>query len=188
MNGFCYTLLVPLLASLFAYQEIGTGYHVHLALGTALTCMIVTSAVSARAHNARRAVEWKVVGDMTLGIIVGAYAATHIAAKVNVAYMALFFALFMGLVAVQIFIGWQPKPSKQPIRPHTTLISVGMGIGAISALAAVGGSLLTILYLSYKNIEFKKAIGTSAAIGFPIAIAGAAGYMISGWSVTWDIP
>ncbi|TYP85836.1 MULTISPECIES: sulfite exporter TauE/SafE family protein [Nitrosomonas] len=180
-------ILVPLLASLFAYQGIGTGQPVHLALGTALTCMIVTSAVSTRAHNARGSVEWKVVGGMTLGILVGAYAASQVAAKVNVAYIALFFAFFMGLVAMQIFIGWQPKPSNKPMRHHT-LISVGMSIGAISALAAVGGSLLTILYLSYKNIEFKKAIGTSAAIGFPIAIAGAAGYMIGGWSATSDIP
>ncbi|SFI25253.1 sulfite exporter TauE/SafE family protein [Nitrosomonas sp. Nm34] len=180
-------ILVPLLAPLFGYQEIGTGHTVHLALGTALTCMIITSAVSTWAHSARGAVEWKIVGGMTLGILVGACAATHIAAKVNMAYMALFFALFMGLVAVQIFIGWQPKPSKKPMKHHT-LISVGMSIGAISALAAVGGSLLTILYLSYKNTEFKKAIGTSAVIGFPIAIAGAAGYMIGGWSATSDIP
>ncbi|SFL66155.1 sulfite exporter TauE/SafE family protein [Nitrosomonas communis] len=124
-------ILVPLLASLFAYQEIGTGHTVHLALGTALTCMIITSAVSTWAHNARGAVEWRVVGGMTLGIIVGACAATHIAAKVNMAYMALFFAFFVGLVAVQIFIRWQPKPSNKPMRHHT-LISVGMSIGAIA--------------------------------------------------------
>lgn len=179
-------ILVPLLASLFAYQGIGTGHHVHLALGTALACMIITSAASTRAHNARGAVEWKVVGGMALGIIMGAYAATQIAAKVNAVYISLFFALFMALVAIQMFIGWQPKPSRKPMRHHS-LIGIGMSIGAVSALAAVGGGFLTILYLSYKNIEMKKAIGTSAAIGFPIAIAGATGYMIGGWSVTQDI-
>lgn len=83
-------ILVPLLVSLFAYQGIGTGHHIHLALGTALTCMTITSATGTRAHNAREAVEWKVVGGMALGIIVGAYAATQFAAKVNAVYIALF--------------------------------------------------------------------------------------------------
>lgn len=178
-------ILVPLLASLFASQ--GVGQHVHLALGTALTCMIITSAASTRAHNSRGAVAWKVVGGMALGIIVGAYAATQIASRVNSFYIALFFAIFMALVAVQMFIDWQPNPSEKPIT-QLSLVGVGVGIGSVSALAAVGGGFLTILYLSYKNMEIRKAIGTSAAIGFPIAIAGATGYMVGGWSETLSIP
>jgi len=34
----------------------------------------------------------------------------------------------------------------------------------------------------------KNAIGTSSAIGFPIAIAGTVGYTISGWSQTLIVP
>lgn len=44
------------------------------------------------------------------------------------------------------------------------------------------------MYLGYKNVEIKKAIGTSAAIGFPIAIAGTIGYTINGWTATLDNP
>ena len=162
-------ILVPLLASLFVYQ--GFEQHVHLALGTALTSMIVTSAASTQAHNARGVVQWNVVGGMALGIIMGAYAATQIASKVNAFYIALFFAIFMALVAIQMFIGWQPSPSKRPIK-QLALITIGVAIGAVSALAAVGGGFLTLLYLGYKNIEIKKAIGTSAAIGFPMLLRG----------------
>lgn len=179
-------VMVPLLASLFAYQGIGAGHHVQLALGTALTSMIVTSAASTRAHNARGAVAWDVVGGMASGIVVGAYAATRVAAKVNAVYIALFFAVFMAIVAGQLLIGWRPAPSKTPMRHHT-LIGVGIGIGAVSALAALGGRFLATLYLTHKNIEIKKAIGTSAAIGLPMAVAGSSGYMIGGWSATSDI-
>lgn len=179
-------ILVPLLSSMFADQGISTDHHVHLALGTALTCMIITSTASTRAHNARGAVEWSVVGGMALGIIVGAYSATQVASRINAVYIALFFALFMALVAVQMFMGWQPKPDHKPAR-HRALIGVGAGIGAVSAIAAVGGGFLTVLYLSHKNIDIKKAIGTSAAIGFPIAVAGSAGYMVGGWSTTLSI-
>lgn len=178
-------ILVPLLASLFAYQ--GVEQHVHLALGTAISCMIITSAASTRAHNARGAVAWKVVNGMALGIIVGVYAAAEIVSWVNSVYIALFFSIFMALVAAQMFVDWRPNPSNKSMT-QLTLVGVGVGIGSVSALAAVGGGFLTILYLSYKNIEIRKAIGTSAAIGFPIAIAGAAGYMVGGWSETSGIP
>lgn len=52
----------------------------------------------------------------------------------------------------------------------------------------MGGGFLTVAYLGYKNVDIKKAIGTSAAIGFPIAITGTIGYMMSGWSKTLSDP
>lgn len=45
-----------------------------------------------------------------------------------------------------------------------------------------------MVYLGYKNLDIKKAIGTSAAIGFPIAITGTVGYLINGWSQTLGNP
>jgi uncharacterized membrane protein YfcA len=61
------------------------------------------------------------------------------------------------------------------------LFATGSGIGAISALVSIGGGSLTVPYLSWQNIEIKKAIGTSAAIGLAISIAGTMGYLVNGW-------
>lgn len=180
-------ILVPLLASIFIYQGIAVDNVVHLALGTSLTCMIISSTASMRAHAALGSVEWRIVRGMAPGIILGAFLASQIVAKINSTYIAIFFALFMLLVAGQLFINWQPKPSKKPIS-LSGLIFTGVGIGSVSALAAVGGGFLTVAYLGYKSLGIKKAIGTSAAIGLPIAIAGATGYMISGWSKTLSNP
>jgi len=60
----------------------------------------------------------------------------------------------------------------------------GSGIGAISALVSIGGGSLTVPYLLWQNVDIKKAIGTSAALGFPISVVGTLGYIINGWSVT----
>ncbi len=164
-------ILVPLLASIFTFQGINVDNVVHLALGTSLTCMIISSTTSIRAHASRGAVEWQVVRGLAPGIILGAFLATQVAAHVNSVYIALFFALFMAIIAGQLFVNWQPKPSQKPIC-FRGLSVAGVGIGSLSALAAVGGGFLTIAYLGYKNVNIKKAIGTSAAIGFPIAITG----------------
>lgn len=180
-------ILVPLLTFLFSWQGIGTENSVHLALGTSLTCMIVSSSASLRAHAARGAVVWKVAAGMTPGILLGTFLATQLAAVVNATWVALFFALFMASVAAQIFLGWQPKPGGRQATVGG-LVMAGAGIGSVSALAAVGGGFLSLAYLGYKNVDAKKAIGTAAAIGLPIAVAGALGYLISGWSSTSGEP
>jgi uncharacterized membrane protein YfcA len=180
-------ILVPLLTFIFSYQGMSAENVVHLALGTSLTCMIISSTASIRAHASRGAVVWRIVGGMAPGIMLGAFLVTQVAANVNSVYVAIFFALFMALVAGQMFLNWQPRPSQKPTTAHG-LMAVGAGIGSVSALAAVGGGFLTVAYLGYKNVEMKSAVGTSAAIGFPIAIAGTVGYLISGWSKTAGNP
>jgi len=180
-------LLVPMLVSIFIYQGFSADNVVHMALATSLACMIITSVSSMRSHASKNAVMWDVLRGMAPGIIVGAFLATQVASRVNSTYIAIFFALFMALVALQTFLKWQPEPSKKP-RTLLGLILAGMGIGSVSALAAVGGGFLTVVYLSYKNVDIKRSIGTSAAIGFPIAITGTIGYMINGWTTTLDKP
>lgn len=180
-------ILIPLLASIFTWQGMNADHVVHLALGTALTCMIISSSASTRAHAARGTVIWRIVGSMAPGIMLGAFGVAQVAAHINASWIALFFTLFMALVAGQMFLNWQPPASKQPIT-FPGLMVAGVGIGSASALAAVGGGFLTVAYLGYKKVDMKKAIGTSAAIGLPIAIAGAMGYLMSGWSRTLGSP
>lgn len=180
-------ILVPLLASTFIFQGLPVANVVHLALGTSLASMIISSLASIRAHSMRGTVVWKVACGMGPGIIIGAFVVTRLAVQVNSTYIAVFFAFFMALIAAQMFMNWKPKVSPAPIA-FFDLFIVGTLIGSISSLAAVGGGFLTVMYLSYKNIGMKEAVGTSAAIGLPIALAGTVGYMINGWSKTSEDP
>ncbi|HMU67022.1 MAG TPA: sulfite exporter TauE/SafE family protein, partial [Cellvibrionaceae bacterium] len=179
--------LVPMLVSIFTYQGFAPEHVVHLALGTALACMIVTASASLRAHALKGTVHWPLAFGLAPGIILGAYLMARSSVTINPRAIALFFAIFMALIAVQMLLKWQPKSAPGSIKPHQ-LIFTGLGIGAISALATVGGGFLTLSYLSYKNIDIKKAIGTSAAIGLPIAVAGTLGYISSGSSQAFNSP
>ena len=60
----------------------------------------------------------------------------------------------------------------------------GMGglIGGISSLVGIGGGSMSVPFMVWCNMAMHTAIGTSAAIGFPIALAGAAGYVVNGLS------
>jgi uncharacterized membrane protein YfcA len=42
---------------------------------------------------------------------------------------------------------------------------------------------MTTPFLTYNNVTIKNAIATSAAVGMPIAVAGALGFIVAGWNV-----
>lgn len=171
-------ILVPVLVSIFTYQGIAQQQVVHLALGTALACMIVTSCASVRAHAQKKSVHWPWAVRLAPGIMLGAFCMGHFSSALNPLFIAIFFCAFMLLIAVQMLVKWQP-PTAAGTAKLPQLLIVGIGIGMLSALATVGGGFLTLSYLTYKNVDIKKAIGTSAAIGLPIALAGTLGFMSS---------
>ncbi len=173
-------IMVPVLTSYFLYKNVPIESVVHLALGTSMASIIMTSASSLYAHQKHQGVVWQVVKAMAPGVLIGTFAATYFVTLVSARYLAIFFAIFMTYVSIQMFLNSQPKASRT-IPGKIGLLAAGGGIGAISAVVAIGGGSLTVPFLAWHNISLKKAIGTSAAVGFPIAIAGTLGYLINGW-------
>lgn len=174
-------IMVPTLTAIFLFHGVAIDNVVHLALGTSMASMVMTSFSSFRSHNAKGGVVWPAVKGMVWGIILGTFFATFLASYLSSVYLAIFFAVFMAFVSIQMFLNKKPKPSRE-LAGAGGLFVAGSGIGAVSALVSIGGGSLTVPYLTWQNVEIKKAIGTSAAIGFPISIAGTAGYLVNGWA------
>jgi uncharacterized membrane protein YfcA len=78
-----------------------------------------------------------------------------------------------------MFFEVKPKPARQ-LPGAAGLFGVGAGIGALSGVLAAGGAFLSIPFLARCNVPLKRAIGTAAANGFPIAVAGTTGYVLNG--------
>jgi uncharacterized membrane protein YfcA len=173
-------IMVPILTSMFLFQGVPVENVVHLALGTSMAAIITTSISSLRAHHLKGAVIWHIVRSMAPGIAVGTFLATLFVSHISSIYLAIFFSMFMAYVSIQMFINKTPKPGKN-LTNNTELLIAGSGIGAVSAIVSIGGGSLTVPYLIRQNVDVKKAIGTSAAIGLPISIAGTFGYVINGW-------
>ena len=173
-------VMVPVLTALFMLMGVPIENVVHLALGTSMASIVITSIASLRAHQAKGGVIWAIVKRMSLGIIAGTFFATFLVSHISTLYLALFFTAFMFFVSVQMFLNKKPKPNRE-LSGNTGLFFAGSGIGAVSALVSIGGGSLTVPYLTWQNIDMRKAIGTSAAIGLPISLAGTLGYLINGW-------
>lgn len=179
-------VMVPVLTVMFAAQGFAPDYVVHLALGTSMATIIPTSLSSLNAHHKHDAVLWSAVRGLAPGILLGTFAATFLAAMLSPRPLAIFFCIFMSYVAAQMILNRKPSASRQ-LPGAIGLASVGAGIGSISALVAIGGGTMTVPFLTWCNVRLQTAIGTSAAVGLPIALEGATGYLINGWS-TPDLP
>ena len=174
-------VMVPMLTMLFAAQGIfPPGEVLHIALGTSAAAIVFTSLSSMRAHHQHQAVLWKVVSQITPGILLGTLLGTFFASSIDARPLAVFFTCFVCFVALQMVLDIKPKATRE--LPGTLgVIATGTGIGAISSLVAIGGGSFTVPFLSWGNVPVRKAIGTSAAVGFLLARGGALGYMFNGY-------
>jgi uncharacterized membrane protein YfcA len=176
-------VMVPALTVMFAAQELmPVSETLHMALGTSMATIIFTAISSARTHHQHKAVLWPVFRSFTPGILAGTAVGTLFAASIPSRPLAIFFAFFVALIALQMALNFKPKPSRQ-LPGNLGLLLTGLGIGALSSLVAIGGGALTVPFLSWCNVRVQNAIGTSAAVGLPIAFGGTLGYIFNGWQV-----
>jgi uncharacterized protein len=184
-TGFCAGLfgiggggiMVPLLAMCFGYAGLPQDQIMHFALGTSMAAIIPTAIASILAHHQHRAILWTVAMKFVPGVLIGTFLGSLVATHLSNYFLAIFFALFMAIVAWKMWSNVLPKPSRQ--LPSSGLLALtGSGIGGISALVAIGGGTMTVPFLLWCNVNLRQAIATSAAVGLPIAITGAIGYAV----------
>jgi len=173
-------VMVPLLTLLFIAQGFPEATLVHLALGTSMAAIVPTAAASVLAHQGHGSVDWPAVRGLTPGVLLGTFAGTFLAARLPAQPLAVFFVIFMSCVAVQMLLDRKPRPARA-LPGRAGLVSVGTGIGGVSSLVAIGGGTMTVPFLLWCNRSMPQAVGSSAAVGLPIALAGAAGYALNGW-------
>jgi len=175
-------VIVPVLSVLFTMQGMPPEHMMQMALGTSLASIMFTSVSSMRAHHRHGAVRWNVVKLITPGIVLGTLLGSKLASVLSSGFLKGFFVCFLYYVCLQMFLNFKPKPSRE-IPGLGPMTGVGGFIGILSALVGIGGGTLTVPFMTWCNIPMHQAVGTGAAIGFPIALAGAVGFVVNGLGV-----
>lgn len=171
-------IIVPALAFSFSYLGFDPALIMPLALTTSLATIIITSVSSIQAHQKKQAILWSLFRLLSPAILLGAFIGGLWAAQLPSVQLQIIFGVYAILVALQLISGRQPlDASRKPSALTHSL--VGVFIGAISALVGIGGGSMTVPYLLWSSINMRNAVATSSAIGLPIALAGAAGYLSS---------
>ena len=174
-------IMVPALLYLLAGSTDQTVL-MHTAVGTALAAMVFTSISSVWAHHRHGAIHWHNFKKLTPTILLGAFSGALLTKVMSFDFMRLFFALFEFSVATIMYFGLSSSAHIDNLSKWMWRIT-GYIIGLISAILGIGGGTMTTPFLTYNNVDIKNAIATSAAVGMPIAVAGALGFIVVGWDV-----
>ncbi len=181
-------LMVPFMTLMLAHHGITTALAVKMAIATSMATIMFTSLSSIRAHNSRRAIRWDIVRTLAPGItLMALLTGAFIYPLVKGAALALIFALLVGFSATQMLVNKKPKPTRQLPGSAGRLVAGGV-IGTVSGLVGAGGGFISVPFMTWCNVPIHNAVATSAALGFPIALASTLGNVIGGWSVANPLP
>lgn len=181
-------MMVPFLTAIVSHRGVPPAMAVKIAIATSMATILFTSLSSLRAHHRLGAVRWDLVRGLAPGIVGGGLLAGAGAfALLKGQGLALCFAVFIGYSALQMLRGRKPKAARQ--MPGTAgQTAAGAAIGFVSGLLGAGGAFISVPFMVWCNVPIRQAVGTSAAIGFPVAAAATAGYVISGWGLPPAMP
>jgi uncharacterized membrane protein YfcA len=172
-------VVVPALTWLFLQNADLAPFAVHMAVATSLGTMLVTSLSSILAHHRRRAIRWPLVRALAPGLVVGAVLGALLADRLDGEALVRVVGMFAILAGLQLVLGRKPTGEKElPGQPAVSL--VGVVIGGISSLIGIGGGALTGPWQMWHGIRAQNAVATSAACGYPIAIAGSLAFVVLG--------
>ena len=177
-------LISPFLTFILSARGLPADLAVKVAIATSMATIMFTSLSSVRAHHQRGAVRWDLVISFAPGIVLGGVlASVGVFAVLKGSALAIFFALFVSFSATQMFLDKKPRPSRQLPGPAGRF-GAGAVIGFLSGLVGAGGGFVSVPFMVAHNVAILNAVATSAALGFPIAVANTAGYVVSGMGVS----
>ncbi len=173
-------ITVPILFYIFSASGIEPDYLMHLAVGTSFGIIIPTSVVSVLTHHQHKAVDFGIVKGYGFFVATGVILGTILAASLKTKPLILFFTVVVYILAFYLLF---LKQKEENLEIKMSLLAKGVsGIisGFISAPMGIGGAVMNVPILKFFGYPINKAIGSAAAIGFIIALFGAAGFLISG--------
>lgn len=174
-------VLVPFIIMIFSAQHFSPELIVHMAIATSLATILFTSMSSVRAHHMRGAILWPIVKMLAPGIVLGSWIGPWIGKQMNASALALLFGIFVAFSATQMLLGKKPVGSRG-LPGKAGMFAAGGGIGVLAGLVGAGGGFISVPFMSWCNVKIHNAIATSAALGFPIALAGTLSNIYFGWN------
>ena len=181
-------ITVPFLYYIFGSLDIDQQYTMHLAVGTSFAIIIPTSIVSVLTHQKFKAVDFDIVKNYGSFVILGVIVGAVFAASLKTKSLVLFFSIIILFLGIYLILLKEKEKNLIIKMKLYSKIILGFLVGFISAPMGIGGAVMNVPILKFFGYPITKAIGSSSAIGFLIALFGATGFLISGKYLESDLP
>ncbi|HET9105911.1 MAG TPA: sulfite exporter TauE/SafE family protein [Steroidobacteraceae bacterium] len=154
----------------------------HVSVATSMATIVLTFVSSGAAHIRRGSVLWPTWRWLAPGMAAGGVVGAHLAQMLSGQTLRWVIAAFCAFMAWRMAYGKMPvqNAGKSELVPRSPwLLPAGAGIGAISAVAGIGGGSMTVPLLVSLGVKPVRAVGTSAVCGLAIALASALSYALT---------
>jgi len=181
-------IMVPILFYIFGFTGIEQSFIMHLAIGTSFSIIIPTSIISTVTHMKFKAVDFSIVKTFGLFVAIGVVLGTIFAVSLNTSSLVLFFSIMTMFFSIYFLLA---KEKINPVPREINLIYrviCGFLSGFLSAPMGIAGGVINTPILKMFGYSIKVAIGSSAAVGFLIALIGAMGFAVSGSYLNINVP
>ncbi len=131
-------IIVPVLIFSFTIQGMAPEVLTHMAVGTSLATMVVTSLSSIKAHQDKGAVRWSIFVTLSVGILAGAFLGVYTAVNLSGHLLQKLLGVFAILVSAKMWFGFKVHEGAK-VPGAAILVSVGVLIGAVSSMFGIGG-------------------------------------------------
>ena len=151
-----------------------------LAVGTSLATIVFTSHSSSLGHDRKCAIDTALLKlwapSILVGVVIGSVLGGYVSGKVLIAVFAVVaLAVSADMILRKGREDPEPKGFSKPV-----WAAFGVFAGGISAMMGIGGGTIGVPLLNFLGYDIRRAVGTSAAIGFLIGLPGAIIYAFSG--------
>lgn len=176
-------VVVPALLAIFQVLGVSPLVSTHIAIGTSLATIVLTSIRSVHAHSKRGAVDFSIIRSwapwIVLGVIIGLLFASSVDGSTLVAVFG------VGVLILSLNFLFPRAFSKirlaEAMPSGIVLAAIATFLGGFSALLGIGGGTIAVLVMIYCGRPIHQAIATAAGFGAIIAIPGTIGFAIIGY-------
>ena len=173
-------IIIPTFFYVFSFLGFADQILSHMVLGSSLGVIVFSSLSSTFSHNSKGAVNWELIKVVAPSIIIGSGLGGITAGLLESNVLQGLVVLFLVVASIQLIFEFPPPPQN----PRTNLVGpviAGGGIGWLSGVFGIGGGIFSVPYFYHRGLKMMNAIGTSAACGIPIALAGSISYIVIGY-------
>ena len=173
-------VIVPALYLALSTAGMDPAITMQVAVGTSLATIVFTSLSSGYGHFKRGAIDMDLLKlwapSLLVGVVIGALLGGYVSGLILVGV----FATVAALVALDmIFRKTKDDPTPRGFAKPIWAI-LGVVTGGLSAMMGIGGGTIGVPLLNFLGYDIRRAVGTSAAIGFIIGLPGAVVYALTG--------
>ena len=174
-------VIVPALYFALSLTGMEPGLTMQVAVGTSLATIVFTSLSSAWGHHKKGAIDKDLLKlwapSILVGVVIGSFTGGLIDGRILIGV----FAVVAAVVAADMMLRGRkgevvPKGFSKP-----AWAGFGIFAGTVSSMMGIGGGTVCVPLLNFLGYDIRRAVGTSAAIGFVIGLPGALIYMWTGF-------